>query len=556
MILRERQREFVGRCLTALKKHGNTLGIAPTGAGKTVMLSAIAGALPGPSIILQHRDELVEQNERTFRKINPKIRTSFVTGDYKRFEPTGATFAMIQTLQRDNNLAQMPAVARIIVDEAHHVASNSYIKVLEHAKRMNPDLQVLGVTATPKRGDTRNLRAAFTNVADQITLTELIAEGHLVPPTCFVMEIGITEELKGVRKTASDFDMGEVEKIMDKRPINERVVEEWQKVAGERQTVVFCSTVDHAMHVNEAFRAAGVRSNFIHGDMHDTQRADILNAYATGALQVLVNVMILTEGWDDQPTSCVVMLRPCSYKGTMIQMIGRGLRTVDPEKHPGVIKNDCIVLDFGCSLRTHKSIEVQFRIETDGETKDCPSCGANLPGAVPVCPICEYEFPATEADEAEEVSDGENIALKEDIADFVMTEFDVLQRSPFKWESFFDGVVWLANGMDAWASIVFYRGHWYAIGGASESGMAGIAVTDSKMLALTAADNFLREHGDDDTCAKSKRWLSLPPSDKQLQWLGVNGMGAIGLSRYRASCMITWKKYERPIQQKLARLAA
>src|SRR5207342_2244396 len=104
------------------------------------------------------------------------------------------------------------------------------------------------------------------------------------------------------------------------------------------QTVVFCSTVDHARNVASAFKVAGISAAVVHGEMSDTDRKATLAAYNHGELQVVVNVAVLTEGWDHPPTSCVVLLRPSSYKSTMIQMVGRGLRTVNPEEHPGVIK--------------------------------------------------------------------------------------------------------------------------------------------------------------------------------------------------------------------------
>ena len=217
MILRPRQTVFKERCVAALKERGNTLGIAPTGAGKTVCLSAIAGSFKRANkLIIQHRGELVEQNERTYRRVNAGAETSFYTSEYKRWGGAGAaTFGMVQTLSRVDNLTTMPKLDLIVVDESHHIASDSYIKIINHAREMNPKVMLLGVTATPSRGDTRNLRAAFDNVADQISLSELIRDGHLVPPRCFVIETGCREELKGVKKTAADFDMAAVEEIMN-----------------------------------------------------------------------------------------------------------------------------------------------------------------------------------------------------------------------------------------------------------------------------------------------------------------------------------------------------
>jgi hypothetical protein len=315
--------------------------------------------------------------------------------------------------------------------------------------------------------------------------------------------------------------------------------------------VVFASTIAHAADLMEEFIAVGASCVLVTGNMGDAQRRDALAAYDRGIYQVIFNVAVLTEGWDHQPTSCVVLARPCSFKSTMIQMIGRGLRTVDPERYPGCVKDDCIVLDFGYSLLTHRDLEQTIRIEADEGPKRCPGCEATIPSASVECPICGFEWPREEA-EAQEAGDGPGVA--EDIiplADFVLTEMDLFAKSPFKWEDFFQGKVTVANALDAWAVVVNFQGRWMAVGGASEIGVRLIVGSADRLLSLSAADDFLREYGDDKTARKSKRWINAPPSEKQLEFLGVPPMAAMGMSRYRASCAITWKKMERTIRGKL-----
>ncbi|MFN9969311.1 MAG: DEAD/DEAH box helicase, partial [Phycisphaerae bacterium] len=112
-----------------------------------------------------------------------------------------------------------------------------------------------------------------------------------------------------------------------------------------------------ACAVTTAFTEAGIAAGLIHGEMADGERRGVLAAYAEARLRVIVNVAVLTEGWDHPPTGCVVLLRPSSRKATMIQMVGRGLRTVSPDEHPGLVKTDCIVLDFGTSTLLHGSLE-------------------------------------------------------------------------------------------------------------------------------------------------------------------------------------------------------
>ena len=144
--------------------------------------------------------------------------------------------------------------------------------------------------------------------------------------------------------------MSEVDAIMNKSPVTDAVIGHWQEKASDRQTVVFCSTLDHAANVTAAFRHAGIKVSMIQGDMPDTERKSILAAYDQGDIQVIVNVAVLTEGWDHPPTSCVVLLRPSSYKSTMIQMVGRGFRLA-----PG--KADCLVLDFGGNVMRHGPVD-------------------------------------------------------------------------------------------------------------------------------------------------------------------------------------------------------
>jgi DNA repair protein RadD len=552
MLLRPRQKTFVERIRAALKARKNTLGIAPTGAGKTVMLSAIDGD-DATTLVLQHRDELVEQNERTFRKVNPRKPTSLYVADYKRWaRDGGTTFSMIQTLCRDNNLATMPRLDRIIVDEGHHAVANSYLKVIDSARKTNPDLELLLVTATPSRSDRRTLRTLVDNVADQITLGELIRDGHLVRPRAFVIDTGIQDELGALkRKRFDDFDQAEVERIMNKRAINDKVVEHWKEKAGDRQTVVFCSTIQHAKDVLEAFTRAGVTARMVTGEMADGERKDTLTDFDKGAFQVIVNVAVLTEGWDCQPVSCVVLLRKESDKSVLIQMVGRGLRKLDPERYPGRHKDECIVLDFGYSLHAHRGLEQTIRIETQEGGKDCPECAATVPKALYECPICGFAWPRTIVEQVEASRDGAGVNELGILDNFVMTEVELLERSPYRYEDLFDGIVTIANAIDAWACVLHVAGRWLAVGGSKETGMHLLGDNNDRLLSLAAADDFLREHGDEDSASKQSRWLHQPASEKQLQHLGMDPMAGLAVSRYRASCLLTWKFSERGIKHKV-----
>jgi superfamily II DNA or RNA helicase len=552
MKLRPRQADFVHRLCYALADRGNTLGVAPTGAGKTVMLSAAIkfakrDGSPMRSLVLQHRDELVAQNRATYKRFDPEAESDIYAADRKKWSD-GVTFAMVQTLCREDNLATMPAMDLIVIDECHHVAADSYLRIIDRAKELNPKVQVLGVTATPQRADKKALKQVFDNVADVISIKELIEAGNLVRPRVFVIDCGLRSELANVRKTVADFDMAQVEAIMDKDAVTGKVIAEWKEKSGDRKTVVFCSTVDHAEHVTQAFCDAGVKADIVHGGLSDNARRRALMDFEKDKTQVLVNVAVLTEGYDCQTVSCVVLLRPCSYKSTMIQMIGRGLRKVDPDKHPGTIKSDCIVLDFGYSVLTHGCLDTEVVLEPikgAAKLKPCPSCGMQVPLGVSICPACDHIFDgvARRQKEAEERGALEN---------FKLTEVEILEMSPFRWENFWDGAITIASAMTAWACVVQHAGKQYAVGGSERYTSASmLAVTDDRLQAIASADDYLREHGDKDASRKSKRWLTEPPSDKQLIQLGMTPVSSMGMTKYRATCALTWKWHEKHVKAKV-----
>ena len=475
MMLRPRQALLVERSLAALAQHGNTLSVGPTGSGKTIMLSAVAGSLlaepDAKACILAHRDELTGQNLSKFARVNPGVSTSVFDAKDKSWSGR-ATFAMVQTLSRDNHLAAIPILDLLVIDEAHHAASASYRRVIDRVLDKNPRAQIFGVTATPARSDGKGLREVFSNVADQITLGELIASGHLVPPRTFVIDVGAQEQLTRVRRTATDFDMTEVEAILNKTPITDAVIRHWREKAGDRKTIVFCSTVAHAECVRQAFQDAGVSAEIVHGELSDTERKARLAEYESGAAQVVVNVAVLTEGYDFTPTSCVVLLRPSSHKSTLTQMIGRGLRTIDPSEHPGVIKTDCVVLDFGTATLMHGSLEQDVNLDGhqhhgEAPTKDCPSCEATVPLGCRECPLCGFVW------ENETTEEGDALA------DFVMTEIDLLKRSNFRWCDLFgcDDAL-MATGFNAWGGVFFLNGRWHAVGGGKDLHPRLLAVGD------------------------------------------------------------------------------
>lgn len=547
MIPRPYQKKFVDKALRVLREKGNTLGVAPTGAGKTLMIAWLLEQIGGRQLVLQHREELVNQNCDKFSRITPGRSTSIYGIGTK--DPSGDTiFGMVQTLGRNGGANALPPLDVLVIDEAHHAIADTYRRVVDAAREKNPDCLIAGFTATPARGDKRGLRPIFDNVCEQITLKYLVDLGFLVPPRTFIASLpGLAEQLQNVKKSQNgEYDMDEVDTLMNIRANNRAVVREWEKLASDRKTIVFCSTVRHAKEVCGEFQYHGVKADCVFGDTPN--RAEILERFDKGDLQILVNVAVLTEGYDCPPVSCIVLLRPCSFKSTMLQMIGRGLRIVDPEEYPGVVKKDCLVLDFGESLKTYGSLEQVPQLD-DKETleapvKTCPQCESEIPISVQECPICGYAFPLP----------GERQPGDEETADVVLTEIDIMKMSPFKWIDLFDTEkVMMASGFNAWVMACAPESDWIALGKVKGGDMKKLAVGD-KRQAMAAADDFLRINEDSDAARKSKRWLRDPATVKQIQLLEQIGWPArqdFSLQKYKAACLLNFLWNKNRIERRL-----
>jgi DNA repair protein RadD len=538
MLLRPRQKEFVERSLAALKAHGNALGVAPTGAGKTILFSEIIGrhikSTNARTLVLAHRDELTSQNQDKFKRINPSLQTSVYDSRSKSWDGQ-VTFGMVQTLSLPANLKTIPPIDFLVIDEAHHSVATTYKIIIDRALALNPNCLVLGLTATPNRSDGKGLREVFSNVCDQISLGELIRSGHLVVPRTFVIDVGVKAQLSNVKELGADFDMVAVDQIMNQRPINSAVVDQWQEKGENRQTVVFCSTVKHAEAITDAFKEAGIKAAAVTGQLTNSEREKILDEYASGHLQIIINVQVLTEGWDHPPTSCVVLLRPCSAKSTMMQMVGRGLRIVNSNEHPGIIKSDCIILDFGTSSLLHGTLEQDISldgIETDGValSMSCPECEAKIPLSSVECPICGHSLRSDKKSSTPEL-----------VSSVEMMEINLLSRSSFEWVNLFeDHSAFISTGFNAWGGVFFHDGNWFALGGRKNS-QPRILSIGQHITGLAAADDWLNENETEETAHKTSGWLSQEPTEKQISILANEHKLDFNLTRYKASAHITFQ---------------
>jgi superfamily II DNA or RNA helicase len=540
MIPRDYQRAAVAAAREKTGAHGDTLLMLPVGAGKTAIagfyIAEEAAAEPASRfLVLQHTDELIEQNRATIGRIT-NLPGSIVQAE--RDDWSGqVVFGSVQTLARSSRRARMAPVSHLVIDECHRAAADSYQAIIGHTRSLRDGVKLLGLSATPERGDGRSLRRSFSNVGFQVPIASLIEQGILVPPRTYTIDLGVGDELAAIDETAGDFDMSEAAAVLNHEVLNEAVVEHWRQRAADRRTIAFCSTIEHAEAVTAAFRAAGVNAATITGEMPARARAELIARFDRGEVQVLTNCMVLTEGFDSQPVGCIVILRPMRHKGTFIQAVGRGLRKVDPERFAGIVKTDCIVLDFAGAAARHGSIEQDVRLPEEDEAsgkvayKVCPECEAEIPLGTAVCPFCGHVWQR-------------RIQEKRLLEAFDLTEIDLLNRSPFRWcDLFGDDQALVASGFDAWGGVFFDGRHWHAVGKPRRGRLRHVAV-GTRPQVLAAADDYLREIETTAAASKSRRWLEDPATAKQIELLQQAGYRVsafdFGLSKYAANCHLSF----------------
>ena len=293
----------------------------------------------------------------------------------------------------------------------------------------------------------------------------------------------------------------------------------------------------------------GFVSETISSETPKAERKAILKSYDRGEIQALMNPMLLTEGWDSQICGCVGLLRPSSHKSTMIQMIGRGLRKVDPKRYPGVIKTNCKVLDFGISLLNHGNLEAKINLQFDKEfktetkIKKCPMCNSEMPQQARTCPLCGYEFQSMAEDDGQDFYE-----LKE----FEMIEIDILSNSPFRWISIFvSDKVLIASGFNSWVAVISADNeNWFAIGNGNKKSLEILTVAN-KIGAISSADDYMRQHETSASSKKAAKWQNEPISIKQKNILVRMGYQNTQFSKIEAAAHMTFRFNQKRIERLL-----
>jgi ATP-dependent helicase IRC3 len=342
LFLRPYQREAVDRIFADWSAGRRRLLLTlPTGTGKTVVFCEIIRRLlaegGGPVLIVAHREELLMQAREKLLRVAPHLRVELERGDLCADPRSDVVIASVQTLGRSGSKRlRWLRPELVIVDEAHHILARSYLRVLERFEVAHGNTLLLGCTATPERLDGQELGRVFEREAYRMTLRQAIEEGWLCPITCY--RVTTKTDLSRVHVHAGDFSPGELEQAVNVELRTESVIARWQEVAGDRRTIAFCVGVEHARDVARSFRAAGFAAAAVDGGMDAATRADVIDRFRAGTLQVVTCCEILTEGFDCPEVSAIVMMRPTKSKGLYAQMAGRGTRLA-----PG--KSDLIIID-------------------------------------------------------------------------------------------------------------------------------------------------------------------------------------------------------------------
>ena len=327
MQLRPYQKEAVDAIFTHWNEWRKELLVLPTGCGKTVVFNTVAHGRPGNVLILAHRDELIEQARDKYYKMfgEPTGKIKAADTDLQR-----VTVGSVQTMMRRDYTGHFGTV---IVDEAHHTISNSYMSVLDQF----PEARVLGVTATPDRGDKKSLARYYEGIAYEYGLKQAVAEGYLCGITARTVPLEI--DMSNVKISCGDFQVDSVAETLE--PYLPKIAEAVQMYASARKTVIFCPLISIAQEL--ARMIPGARE--VNGQ--STDRKETLEWFdQAGPGSVLCNAMLLTEGWDCPSVDCVVVLRPTKIRSLYAQMIGRGTRL----SHG---KENLLILDFLWLCKKH-----------------------------------------------------------------------------------------------------------------------------------------------------------------------------------------------------------
>ena len=363
--------------------------VLPTGAGKTICFSYITQSAEQKNkrvMILVHRDSLFKQTSKTLSDFG--VRHGLIGSGYKPNYGLSVQIAKVGTVV--NRLDRFTPDL-IIVDESHHCTAGQYVKIIN----AYPDARVIGVTATPIRTDGTGLDAMFDDIIIGATINELIDMGFLVAPRIFCPPSVVNTE--GVKRSGGDFNRGELSELMDKPTITGDAVAHYKKLCDGVPAVAFCVSVKHAEHVAESFRAAGYRSECVHGAMKQDEIDRILFELGSGLIDVVTSCDLISEGTDIPAIGCAILLRPTMSLSLYLQQVGRALRL-------SAGKSEALILDHVGNVNRHghpcderewslSGTKKKKKTKDDEPTvmaTECESCYRVYRPTLGACPSCGF----------------------------------------------------------------------------------------------------------------------------------------------------------------------
>lgn len=385
----------------------NPIICVPTGGGKSIMIAEFCKRTCTEwhnvrIVCVTHTRELISQNEKELRSHWREASTGiYSAGLGKRQTQAQILFVGIQSIY--NKAFKLEKTDIILIDEAHMIpreAQTRYGKFISDMKIANPNVVIVGFTATPYRLDTGVLHegkdALFDGIAYCCEMKRLIKEGWLVP---VISKGGVLKiDLTGVPIRAGEYGNSELAHAADDPDLVRRAVAEIVEYGKERKAwIVFCSGIVHAEHVAAEIRKHEIKCEVVTGKTPKAQRDETVAKFKNGKLRCLVNVAVFTTGFNAPCCDLIALLMATRSTGKYVQIVGRGMRTF-PEKE------NCLLLDYGSNVLTHGMIDDidpiktknVFNVEASAPpTKECPQCHAILYARTMQCPACGYEFPVS-----------------------------------------------------------------------------------------------------------------------------------------------------------------
>lgn len=403
--LRHYQRDSIDALYSYWRNGGKdpALIVAPTAAGKSLIMAKfiqeISQDWPGTRILLlSHVKELLTQDYQEIRQLWPEAPIGlYSAGLGRRDLHAPVLVAGIQSIDRHAHKLHPPPEI-VIIDEAHLIprrAETRYNRTLKVLMDLYPNLRVVGLTATPYRLDTGSLidgkDALFRKIVYNIPVQMLIDEGYLSPITARAGAVSI--DTTGVKHTGKEFAAGDLERhAMAGDTTAQAVADMVRRAAARKKWLVFAAGVAHAHQISEHLEAAGISSEVITGATPTVERDRIVHNYKAGSIKALVNVSVLTTGFNVPAIDMIALMRPTESAGLYVQMIGRGMR-LEPDK------KDCLILDYSGNVLRHGPIDsitpkdFKDKGEGDAPLKECPVCHLFVHAGLRECPDCGHEFP-------------------------------------------------------------------------------------------------------------------------------------------------------------------